>query len=896
MYPDTLDGSEALLAGAPEDEVSDGESPTQQAQSPSLRPVVSIALLALLVGAIALGLTGTLWHDTNNHNAHSIDLVCNRGLNTGLELPLCASVPGPEGIPLLSGDADDPDTVYALRAHEGVGINLTHVPNSHVTVSARIESLSDMIVLDKAPDSNALTVDFLPNLINLTDACDITCEANFFMRLANGADGYGFALGTDHVFANDNSHRTSSILGGRQNTLIMSNGSVIVGGRFNTIRDTRCAMIGVGRNNTVLNQRSVIVIGEYNTIMSDDSFIGSGQMNTIISQYEGNAIVSGSQNVVSNSSRSIIGSGEENSVDLSDDSGIYCGRGNSVANSTASLVGAGEDNVVGSSASSGVVVGIGNSVQGSLSSAIVAGYLNIINNAKTSFIGAGRDNIISLAGAIDDPFVDYGCAIVAGHENLLNGSIATTLIGAGAFNDIMGTVSRSAVIAGVYNTFAGDAIEDALVGVGEGNDIRGRIRRVAILTGFNNVIGQFNASYVENAVICAGTQNQILGDTGDFYNFALRDVFIGAGILNYVYQAGQSAIVAGGGNNITFGQLIFIGAGQYNAITTEHVTYGSAIVAGLNNTIFGGVWNSFIGSGAYNLISDDNNLAGLNDCLVGAGSNNTILGDSQGLVVGGQTGVVVGSNNYIYSSLRALIGAGEFNVMTFATSSAIVAGTGNVIERTGTTLDDTNLPRSISVLIGAGDGNFVRDSDSVAIAAGLDNSVVNSTGVFLGVGNSVLVNGSQYASVLAADGASVNNVQYASVLAAGPGFQIEGALDSFTAHASNLHSAGSWRTSGISVISGDMTFGLGDHLLLANAATATVHLPGFGSVPDGLVLRFRDVTDASANPVTLSCVVSACNLQRPNAASAPSGTDLINTQYATRFYVYYASSNTWIAF
>lgn len=1158
MYaPETIDSTEALLAGAPEDDPEDAPVSSPAATRTVLGEVGVVAGILAFLGVIGLAIAlGVLWSDVNHDNAHSIDLVCNRGLNTGLNLPLCPNVPDVDGIPLLSGDADDPDTVYALRAHEGLGINLTHVPNSHVQVSTRIESLSELIVLDRAGDSNTLTVNFIPNLINLSDACDISCDANFFMRLVNGADGYGFALGTDHIFANDNTHRTSAILGGRENEITMANGSVIVGGRFNVIRNTRCAMIGVGRNNTVLNQRSVIVIGEYNTIMSDDSFIGSGQMNTIISQFEGNAIVAGSQNVVTNSSRSIIGSGEENLVDLSDDSGIYAGRGNTVFNSTASIVGAGEENAVESSANSAVLAGLSNLVRNSLSSVVVAGETNVIENGWAVFVGAGYNNQVLLATSDSN----YDCAIVAGTENTIEGYIQSSIIGAGLFNTIEGdNVRGAAILAGQNNLILGDSVEHAMIGVGQGNSVRGRVRRVAILAGLDNTIGQFNASYVENAVILGGTSNVILGDTGDFYNFALRNVLIGAGYQNFVYYGSASAIVAGENNNITFGTAIFIGAGQYNYITTEHSTYGNAIVAGLNNTVLGGVWYSFIGSGKYNLISDNHNLAGLNDCMIGAGQNNTILGDSNGLVVGGQTAVVVGSDNYVYSSLRAIVGAGSDNFMSFATSAAIVAGSGNVIERTQVTLDDTNLPRSVSSAIVAGDGNVVRDTDAsvigagdgnllvnstgvcvvagtantiadseqsaiiaglgntltnsvsslvgtgesnsivsgswcvivagqynniyngslaaflgagydndinnvqsaaivaghynalrstvdsfigagqvnrifggdpsahssnaivagfdniifntarsmigvgdgntiggrvinafigagsslsilesggddlsnsaivagsdstitfvgasfsvtgvlvgagnmntvtdsehsaivagragnvvnmsaafigagngnsvlgggglgssaCAIVAGINNLVVDSTGAFILVGNASTVSGSLYAGVLAGDSVTVEDVEYATVIAASPGFAISGALDSFTGHASNLHTAGSWRTSGVTVISGDMNFGIGDHLLLGNAVTATVHLPGDGDAPDGMQLRFRDVADASMAPVTLSCATSGCNLQPPNAASSAGGTDLLNTQYVTRFYVYYAATDTWIAF
>src|SRR3569832_1526093 len=352
---------EPLLSGAAED-AADLEDATSSGLS-SLTPsqwLVALGLLLSLAGVCILGgLMGALWTDVHHEHDHSIRAICTRGANIALHMPHCtdSAYPVPGGA-LLTGDPGNENTVYARRFQSGAGVLLDEIDSSHVRVNAHLVSLSSEIVIDDSggPDSPVSFL-FTGSGGNGSDSCDLTCDENYIVRVANGGNGYGIAMGTDHVFPNDNTHRGSAILSGRENVLLMSNGSVVVGGRNNTIDGTRCSMIGVGRNNTVLSQRSVVVVGEYNIIDSSDSFIGSGQNQLIASIYEGNAIVAGSDNELLNASRSIIGAGTDNTIEASDDSGIYCGRGTLINEAATSVIGAGENNNIDGATASGIVAG-----------------------------------------------------------------------------------------------------------------------------------------------------------------------------------------------------------------------------------------------------------------------------------------------------------------------------------------------------------------------------------------------------------------------------------------------------------------------------------------------------------------------------------------------------------
>ncbi len=645
---------------------------------------VALGLAIAIAGLIMVALF------TQKLDSHTesqfIDSVCNRGENSAENLVHCQDVLGVPGYPLVSADVGEPKNLLVSRIEPGVGAGIIAHPGSHLEWYTKIESLTPALIL--GVDNKTITIDVDLPAVNITP-CNVTCEENYFLHIPNALLGYGFALGTDHIFADDNSHPGSAILGGYANAIVGASGAVIVGGRYNNITGTFCSLIGGGRNNTITSPRAAIVIGQYNTVAAGQSIVGAGQNNTIVSTLLANAILAGEENDVIESERSAIGAGYQCRIEDSSDSGIYSGKQNSVLGSVASLVGAGTDNVVNTSTASGVVVGRANSVSGTSYGLVGGGEQNSLVDSWGVMVGAGVNNSVSgsyhsgvltgdgnslsnsnrscvLAG-LDNAVSDATLSgIVAGEANVLSGT-TLAFIGSGLQNEISSATpsTASGIVVGSGNLISG-VVAGGFIGAGDGNSLQmgvggEALQYVAVLAGEGNVIESTSAGVV-------GTAYSLVG--------------VGSG--NVVRDSTYSAVVAGADNTIQNGTHSFVGAGTNNSLTAGILGGG-----GVNNLTANAV-----------IVGSDNLISGYTKgCLIGAGLNNTIE-YSTGDFVLGFAGIV----------------AGEGNRLSRATSGV------------GVSQDDW-------ALIGAGYQNTVTDSRVTMIGAGEFNTVVNGSGVFFGAGS-----------------------------------------------------------------------------------------------------------------------------------------------------------------
>jgi hypothetical protein len=183
-------------------------------------------------------------------------------------------------------------------------------------------------------------------------------------------------------------------------------------------------------------------------------------------------------------------------------------------------------------------------------------------------------------------------------------------------------------------------------------------------------------------------------------------------------------------NTVQYGCASSILGGQFNTITGfQCQPYFSAIVAGWNNSINNYSWNSFIGSGYYNCISE------APYAFIGGGFCNSIYhgipntGSSQyGVIVGGY-------QNFLLCSPSASVSAGFNNTITNSTSASITNGTGNKILSTpyGSILGGVNniiesLSHGSSILGGCNNkicrqNNFTPTTNSSTIAGGECNTI-----------------------------------------------------------------------------------------------------------------------------------------------------------------------------
>ena len=450
---------------------------------------VTLAIL-LLVAAVVLG--GILWGRVDSHASHqSLDAICNTGSNAGSGLGGCENAPAVPGAPLLSAHASSPEHVLVNRINGAVGINAT-VEDGAVQISADVVSESPGLVVGVGPgDELTLSLD-LP-AVNVTP-CNVTCYENYFVHQPNALLGYGMALGTDHIFADDNSHPGAAILSGYVNAIIGASGSVIAGGRYNTIDSTFCSLIGAGRNNTIIAPRAAIVIGQYNLVASGQSIVGAGQNNTIDSSLLANAILAGEENVVLESERSVIGVGYQCHIETSSDSGIYSGKENAIYDSVMCFVGSGQPNTVDDSVASGIVAGRVNQITSASYALIGGGEGNIVLGGASAIIGAGANNSVGHS---------YQSGILTGEHNFLTNSNQSCIM-AGLENTVTDS-STSAIVAGDSNNLVNTT--GAFIGCGTGNSIESGTTSTynGIVVGIGNVI----SGVIAGGFIGAGNDNTL---------------------------------------------------------------------------------------------------------------------------------------------------------------------------------------------------------------------------------------------------------------------------------------------------------------------------------------------------------------------------------------------------
>lgn len=160
----------------------------------------------------------------------------------------------------------------------------------------------------------------------------------------------------------------NNIVSGQYNSILCgSNNRILTNSRFNSISsginnlistDSSSSFIGAGSNNTVTGFNNVITSGQGNTASGSNNFIGSGstnivsggfnsigagESNNIRSNSSFNAILAGSNNLITTGiSNSFIGVGINNSVS-GNNSSILAGQGNSISG-TNSTIGGGVNN------------------------------------------------------------------------------------------------------------------------------------------------------------------------------------------------------------------------------------------------------------------------------------------------------------------------------------------------------------------------------------------------------------------------------------------------------------------------------------------------------------------------------------------------------------------------
>tara|TARA_R110002126_G_scaffold116875_3_gene256503 strand:- start:4384 stop:7092 length:2709 start_codon:yes stop_codon:yes gene_type:complete len=222
-----------------------------------------------------------------------------------------------------------------------------------------------------------------------------------------------------------------------------------------------------------------------------------------------------------------------------------------------------------------------------------------------------------------------------------------------------------------------------------------------------------------------GGSGGTVDDAGAFTSTTINNRIIPTVVAGNVNDSNYSSILAGNDNSIINGPFnSFLGGGKGNVVSGN--TYYSSLVGGQSNilgdntpwsSIGGGFSNTMndsyhsnIGGGQYNLINNSPKSA------IGGGSGNQLNLSYYTTIGGGDTNIITSSN-------RASVVGGEDNIVNLSRHSSVGGGHGNQI--TGTTAPF--ITSTSWHTIGGGRNNFIHGKwNDCTIGGGSGNKILDT--------------------------------------------------------------------------------------------------------------------------------------------------------------------------
>lgn len=257
----------------------------------------------------------------------------------------------------------------------------------------------------------------------------------------------------------------------------------------------------------------------------------------------------------------------------------------------ASVLSGANNSIYGDATQSLIGAGSANLINtGGGSSMIGAGYFNTIVGSLYGFIGSGRSNTIS--GTTSDPKYGANSSSISGGEKNQIYLADHSFIGGGLGNVISNTAGQCAIVGGIFNSLQA-GVTRSTIGGGIGNSIQRSGNDIndysVIAGGESNIISTFN----QGATISGGALNY-LGRA------ALSSVIAG-GVMNSISNSIWVAAIGGGSQNIVNGTMGTIPGGSQNYVGGQfgfaagqqaHANHtGSFVWADSQNSVFNSTAN-----------------------------------------------------------------------------------------------------------------------------------------------------------------------------------------------------------------------------------------------------------------------------------------------------------------
>lgn len=495
----------------------------------------------------------------------------------------------------------------------------------------------------------------------------------------------------------------AAIIGGNYNIISTSLGSVIITGVTNSIAiNSRYSVIGASSNTNVRNfSTNSLALGTSASIVDTSSFAGviGGLSNNIFRAsragilFSGNSTIISSSTAVSTSANNnvIIGSsGSAISQSIDGMNGIYSANNSYISGSERSIILSGDTNSIINSASLAYMIG-GSSNQiskATWNNGILGGFLTSIINTDGGNTFTGGSYINQIIGGynsqIQNNITDGDATgksfafinVIGGGNNIFanNGVNISgfTIIGA---NSIVANLSsarpltkdafRNVAIGGSSNVYGPEGFSDCATIAGAGN----------ILAGYNS-----------ETVLIGGYLNYA---TSDYVTPNLRNVIVG-GTANKLDSANYGTIIGGNSNALTGSDYSVLIAGANNVVSGGALY--STVLGGGNSSINGGTNSSLLvasssfirsASGSVILAGNNHSITSVTNSIIIGGTNNRLsIGADNNILLGGSlsssiaNNILIGGSNYSTIVSGGLTGSIQ---RTTAGKAYIAAGPGITI-------------------------------------------------------------------------------------------------------------------------------------------------------------------------------------------------------------------------
>lgn len=388
---------------------------------------------------------------------------------------------------------------------------------------------------------------------------------------------------------------SSSILGGRGNTLSFSSNSSIIGSSGSSIINSRSSSaIVAGINNIINSDTTSVIMASCNscicgppTSVCESSIISSVSS---ISNFRRSTIVAGTNNcMIGDSGLSSVMFGECNrilsgsGVASSCDSSILGGCRNVLSCSMAStIVGGASSSIANGSCYSSIIGGRGNVIKDFSRWSNISGGISNCIYGRTNTLATSDDSVI-IGGVLNRILCSEDNAIIGGFCNLISGgptgSWFSTIIG-GQFNCICCESEANSIIGGGENIIENCSYENVIIG--------GKTNHIEYYIGYSSIIGGVCNSICfasDRDTIIGGYKNQIceysfnstiIGGRNSKLSYASLNSTIIGGLQNCICCSDNSVIIGGTGSIMNYSSRSVILGGQGLSLNTENdVVYSS---------------------------------------------------------------------------------------------------------------------------------------------------------------------------------------------------------------------------------------------------------------------------------------------------------------------------------